>query len=188
MTLEQARQEIAEDLGALAESVEVAAEWVEVRCAPEQVAEVLRGVRDGRLRCDYFTFLTAVDYPPGSEEGGATGRFELFYHVRSLGERVAVLVRTWIERDRQSVRTVSDLYAGADWHERECYDLFGVVFAGHPDLTRILLPDDWSGHPLRKDYVDRNELPWTVERQWPEIVADRAPDTPSPKKPAKESP
>ncbi len=187
MTHAEAAQRILEDLAATGAEVEPCAEWVEVRCAAPALAEVVRGLRDGRVGFDYFTFVTAVDYPPGTEQGGAHGRFELFYHLRSLGNACAAVVRTWLERDRESIRTVSDLYAGANWHERECYDLFGVVFAGHPDLTRILLPDDWQGHPLRKDYVERNELPWTVSQQWPAIEPDRTPEAPPAKKPAKES-
>jgi NADH-quinone oxidoreductase subunit C len=187
VTPEEARQLIAEDLGARADSVEPSAEWIEVGCQAASIAEVLRGLRDGRVGFDYFTFLTAVDYPPGSEQGGAGGRFELYYHLRSIGSGIAALVRTWVERDRESVRTVSDLYAGADWHERECYDLFGVVFAGHPDLTRILLPDEWHGHPLRKDYAEVHSYPWTVREQWPAVEADRRPEEPVAKKPTKES-
>lgn len=186
MTLEEATSTVAADLGELAEAVSAAEEWLEVRCASGRVAEVVARLRDGSLGFDWFTFMTAVDYPPGSEQGGTRGRLELHYHLRSLGQRLAVVLRCWVERDGESVPSVSGLFAGADWHERECFDLFGVVFAGHANLTRILLPDDWRGHPLRKDWQDPGDYGFTVERQWPEMAHDRAPEAPAPKRGGKE--
>ncbi len=192
MTLEEAAKLVAEDLGDLASQVVAEADHVEIACDSETIAEVLRALRDGSVGFDYFTFMTAADYPPGSERGGEAGCLDLYYHIRSTSNGVAALVRTRAERDGKSVRTVSDLYMGADWHERECYDLFGVVFAGHPNLTRILLPDSWRGHPLRKDYDEAMEdLVYLPASRWPEIAADRMPETlgwspDSGKKPAKE--
>ncbi len=193
MTLTEAAQRVTEDLGALATGVVAEADEVRVACEVAVIADVVRALRDGSVGFDFFTFMTAADYPPGSEHGGEAGCLDLFYHLRSTRNGVAALVATTAARDGESVRTVSDLYRGADWHERECYDLFGVVFAGHPNLTRILLPDSWRGFPLRKDYDESMEdLTYTPDKRWPEIAADREPEKlawspdAGKKKPAKE--
>jgi NADH-quinone oxidoreductase subunit C len=79
-------------------------------------------------------------------------RFALNYHLLSVSERPRrVRLQTWVA-DAQSVRTVIPVWPTADWHEREAFDMMGIEFAGHPNLQRILLEDDWEGHPLRKDY------------------------------------
>jgi NADH-quinone oxidoreductase subunit C len=100
--------------------------------------------------------LTAVDYlkcerkdlPP---EVGPE-RFEVVANLLSLGERRRVRVRVQVPQAEPVVDSLWDLYPGAEAMEREVFDMFGVRFEGHPDLTRILMPDDWEGHPLRKDY------------------------------------
>ncbi len=100
--------------------------------------------------------LTAVDYlthpgralPPGVE----AERFEVVANLLSLSLRRRVRVRVQVPEDDPVVDTLWDLYPGAEAMEREVFDLLGVRFDGHPDLTRILMPEDWEGHPLRKDY------------------------------------
>ena len=94
---------------------------------------------------DMLGMVTAVDY--GEE-------FELVYRIRSREMRVGIIVRTRLPRIEPHITSVTDLWPGANWHEREVFDLFGITFDGHPDLRRLLLPDDWVGHPLRKDYED----------------------------------
>jgi NADH-quinone oxidoreductase subunit C len=97
---------------------------------------------------DYLLFVTAVDYP-------AQNLMELVYVVAAFegGEEFALVCR--IPRQEPRIQSVAGIWATAEWHEREVYDLFGVHFDGHPDLRRILLDDTWHGHPLRKDYVDQ---------------------------------
>lgn len=99
----------------------------------------------------FFSFVTAVDR--GAE-------FELVYHTRSWKDGAALFIRTSVPRDEALVATVTDVWPGAGWHEREVADLFGIVFAGHPDPRPLVLPDNWVGHPLRKDYEDD----WVVKR------------------------
>ncbi|MCY0908368.1 MAG: NADH-quinone oxidoreductase subunit C [Sulfobacillus thermotolerans] len=89
--------------------------------------------------------VLAVDYLPSRP------RFELVYHLYQPWKRARIRVKTRVAID-QSVPTVTTLWPGANWPEREAFDLFGIVFSGHPDLKRIYLPEDWDGHPLRKDY------------------------------------
>ena len=82
-------------------------------------------------------------------------------------------VRIEVDRERPHIPTVSDVWPTADWHEREAYDLLGIVFDGHPDLRRILCPDDWVGHPLRKDYefpLEYHGIPGTTEYDLPNPV------------------
>ena len=103
-----------------------------------------------RMRADGFDFLqnlTAVDWI--KEE-----RIELVYHLWSYARRQERVVKIDLPRAQPEAPSVADVWRAANWYEREQFDLFGVVFTGHPDLRRILLPDDWPGHPMRKDYVE----------------------------------
>ena len=79
-------------------------------------------------------------------------RFELNYHLLSIPNRQTLRLRVWVAGPDPVVDSLTPVYPTANWHEREIFDLFGVRFDGHPDLRRILLPDDWEGYPLRKDY------------------------------------
>jgi NADH-quinone oxidoreductase subunit C len=119
--------------------------WIEVD--PASLHDVLSFLRDDEeLRFDSLMCLSGVDYGTGDGLG-------VTYHLCStrLGHKITIKVK--VSRDDPVVPSVADLWRTADWHEREAYDLLGITFEGHPDLTRILLPDDWEGHPLRKDYV-----------------------------------
>lgn len=102
---------------------------------------------------DLFIDLFAVDYPSRPE------RFEVVYQLARMNGPERAFVHVAVPEETPVVPTVSDLVAGANWPEREAYDLFGLRFEGHPDLRRILLPDDWQGHPLRKDYPTRGTVP-----------------------------
>lgn len=94
---------------------------------------------------DLLAQVTATDWP------GREPRFWLSYDLYSTTHRHRLRVKVGLPEDDPRVPSVVGLYPTADWHERETYDLFGIVFEGHPDLRRILLPEDWEGHPLRKD-------------------------------------
>jgi NADH-quinone oxidoreductase subunit C len=104
--------------------------------------------------------VTAVDYltfphralPDDAPEGATRERFELVVQLMRLPVVARVRVRCQVPAANPTVPTITDLYAGADAPEREVFDMFGITFEGHPDLTRILMPEDWEGHPLRKDY------------------------------------
>ena len=126
-------------------------EWVEARVAPDELPTVARFLRDdARLQFNFLSSIAAVDYV---EKG-----FEVVYHLLSLpeGRRKLILKVTPAgDRDNPEVPTVTDIWPTANWHEREAWDLMGIRFTGHPDLRRILLREDWVGHPLRKDYQDR---------------------------------
>ena len=100
--------------------------------------------------------LCAVDYltHPGRTlpEGVTSERFEVVVNLVSLSMRQRVRIRVQVPESDPAVDSIVDVYAGSDAMEREAFDLMGIVFEGHPDMTRILMPEDWEGHPLRKDY------------------------------------
>jgi len=113
-------------------------------------AELLRS--DSTLAMDHFTDLTAIDRPEREPEGP---RFDVLLLLRSISKKQRIRVRTRVA-DGEALASVSDLWAGANWAEREVFDMFGIRFDGHPDLRRILLYPEFQGHPLRKDYpIDR---------------------------------
>ncbi|MSO52492.1 MAG: NADH-quinone oxidoreductase subunit C [Acidobacterium sp.] len=93
-----------------------------------------------------FSDVTAVDFYPNRDP-----RFDLVYHLVSPHRRARVRLKVRVNQDVE-VPTLTALFPGAGWPERELYDLFGIVFTGHADLRRLMMPDDWDGHPLRKDY------------------------------------
>jgi NADH-quinone oxidoreductase subunit C len=105
-----------------------------------------------RLGCLYLNWLSAIDW---KEEG-----FEVLCRVENLETGLALMMRTKLGAGEVHCASVVAVWKGADWMEREAYDMFGVVFDGHPDLRRILLADDWVGHPLRKDWVDTGYTPY----------------------------
>ena len=133
-----------------------------VYVAPENIRRALEPLRDAdALQFDILSYITAVDYHP------RTPRFEVVYDLYSLRQHHRVRVKckledTGSEEELPEMDSVADLYLTANWHERECYDLFGIRFAGHPDLRRILLPDRWDGHPLRKEEPFDGKRVWKV--------------------------
>ena len=124
------------------------------------VAEFLR--KEPSIRLDWLQNLSGVDYV-------ADEKMCVVYDLWSFELRHSFAVKVYCRRDNPRVPTVNDLWRTADWHEREAYDMFGIVFEGHPDLRRILCADDWVGFPLRKDYVFPREyhgIPGSVELDW----------------------
>ena len=125
--------------------------------APENVVEILKILKD-ELEFLYLVDLTAVDYL-----GIKTPRFEIVYYLHRFGEdyddNIRIRIKTKITEENPSIDSVTSLWTGADWLEREVYDMFGIVFKGHPDLRRILMPEDYEEYPLRKDFDVRNREP-----------------------------
>jgi len=116
---------------------------------PEQLLTVARQLRDHEaLAFSFLSDLTGVDC--------ADGTFEVVYHLLSIKHRSRVRLKVRITWGTE-LPSVAGIWPTANWHEREAYDLLGITFAGHPDLKRILTPDGFSGHPLRKEYPLRGE-------------------------------
>ena len=119
---------------------------------PDRIADVCLELRNNpKTYFDFLSCLTGVDY------GVDDGRFGVVYHLSSIPYHLQLTLKVSKVNDRSednlpSFPSLSSVYRTADWHEREAYDLTGIFFEGHPDLRRILLPDDWEGYPLRKDY------------------------------------
>lgn len=107
-----------------------------------EICQALATERD--FSFDYLASVSGLDL---------TDRFFIVYHLVSLRYRVRLVLKVEVPANDTTIDTVSDIWPAANWHEREQYDLFGFTFRGHPDMRRILLPEDWVGHPLRKDYM-----------------------------------
>ncbi len=117
---------------------------------PHRIVEICRVLRDAPdLRYTFLADLTAVDWPDRDP------RYDVVYHLMSMETRAVVRLKTRVGAEGEespALPSVTDVWASANWCEREVFDLFGINFEGHPDLLRLLMPVDWVGHPLRKDY------------------------------------
>jgi NADH-quinone oxidoreductase subunit C len=141
---------IQEQLGSVTPSVSGA--LVTIDTPPDRWQALGRAAREA-VGCLYFSWLSAIDW---KEQG-----LEVVCRVENLESGFALMLRTKLGPGNVHCPTLTSVWKGADWMERECFDMFGVVFDGHPDLRRILLGQDWpSGHPLRKDFVDAEYLPY----------------------------
>ncbi len=141
-----------------------------------RIRDILALLRDhADLRFDRLSDLTAIDYL----DLGRDPRFAVVYHLMSRSSLARLRVRALVPEDDPSIASVVGLFPSANWPEREVYDLFGIVFEGHPDLNRILLPDDWDGHPLRKDYpIGAEEVQFSfneaeIAAQYPQTLEER---------------
>ncbi|GAA4574180.1 NADH-quinone oxidoreductase subunit C [Micromonospora coerulea] len=115
---------------------------------PERIAEVCQVMRDDlALRFELCSSVSGVDYL-----GAESRRLHVVYQLTSMTYRRRVRLEAAVSAEDPHLPSVTAVYPTADWQERETYDMFGIVFDGHPNLTRILMPDDWEGHPQRKDY------------------------------------
>jgi NADH-quinone oxidoreductase subunit C len=118
---------------------------------PAAIADVCRFMKtDADLACDCLSNLSGVDYPKRNA-------IQVVYHLYSYRHRHLFALKVDAPRDDPRVVSVAGVWRAAEWLEREVFDLLGVVFEGHPDLRRILMPEDWPGHPLRKDFVEPEE-------------------------------
>ncbi|HEY4397349.1 MAG TPA: NADH-quinone oxidoreductase subunit C [Acidimicrobiia bacterium] len=139
------------------------------------------------LECDYLSFIAGIDWQPAPREGdeaggdtsspvqptettfgvaGSAGRMQVFAHVESTKRHWGVTLKTDVDERDPHVDSWVTTYPGADWHERECWEMFGVAFDGHPSLRHLYLPSEFEGHPLRKDYP----LLARIVKPWPGLV------------------
>lgn len=100
----------------------------------------------------YFDSLSCLT---GIDNGAEAGTMEVMYNLYSIPYDIHLGLNVELERSDPNIDSVTDIWQGANWHEREAYDLLGIKFRSHPDLRRILMPDDWEGYPLRKDYEEQ---------------------------------
>jgi NADH-quinone oxidoreductase subunit C len=152
--------------GAVGGEAKIAFDTVKVRVAPEQWVSTLTTARD-ELGLVFFSFLSAVDWSAEVEVGDPPGdeveeRFELLAAVGDLGAGRRVIFTTDLAKDSPVIPSVVDVFPGANWHEREAHEMFGIEFVGHPNLANLYLPDSFMGNPLRKSYplLSREVKPW----------------------------
>jgi NADH-quinone oxidoreductase subunit C len=141
---ERLKARFGEDVGPLSEPK------IDAYCTVkrERIIEICRFLKsEPGLEMDFLEDLTAVDWPKRNV-------IEVVYHLVSYKHRHVIVLKVEADRAAPTVASVEAIWKTANWFEREVYDLFGVQFPGHPDLRRIMLPDDWIGHPLRKDYQE----------------------------------
>lgn len=124
---------------------------------PEMIVEVCEELRDNEKT--WFDFLSCLS---GIDHGAEGNKFSVVYHLASIPYNRQLVLKVVKEHSRDPedlpvFNSVSSVWHTAEWHEREAYDLVGIMFEGHPDMRRILLPDDWEGYPLRKDYQAAEE-------------------------------
>jgi NADH-quinone oxidoreductase subunit C len=142
----------------------------------------------GTLECDYLSFVSGIDWMPAPKEGGddaggdtsapvqpsevtygaagSDGRFQVFARVQSTHRHWGVILKADVDEESLLVQSWTSVYPGADWHERETWEMYGFVFEGHPALRHLYLPSEFEGHPLRKDYP----LLSRVVKPWPGLV------------------
>ncbi len=143
----QIHEIVKEKLGdaALEDKADAAEPYIVVR--PDAIEDLAFFCRDdSRLRFDLLSAITGVDYPDRKV-------IEVIYCLDSTVHKHWLIVKVALDRENPRIATVENVWRTADWHERETFDLLGVVFEGHHNLIRILCAEDWEGHPLRKDYV-----------------------------------
>jgi NADH-quinone oxidoreductase subunit C len=112
--------------------------------APEHIKDAAHAIKAAGYNA--FEDVSAVDWFPSSP------RFQVSYHILSHAHKERIRLRVMLPAESPTVETVTSVWPGANFYEREVFDLFGIHFEGHPNLRRIMMPDDWNGHPLRKDY------------------------------------
>lgn len=155
MTVQEIIQKIKEKFpdGVVEEKLDVLEQHAVIKT--ENIFDICKFLKeDAELAMDSLMCLTSIDTKTD---------FEVAYSLFSYAKRHRITLKVRVPRDNARVPSVEGLWKTANWHEREAYDLMGIVFTGHPNLTRILLPEDWVGHPLRKDYKFPEEyhgIPW----------------------------
>ena len=138
----------------LASGVLAGAEWITIR--REDLREAMQTLQ-ARGFASYL-FMTCVDHLATPVVEKPPERYELVYQLRDMSAHRELRVRVFVPEADPTAPSLHDIYTPANWDERETWDMFGIEFEGHPDLTRILMPDDWVGHPLRRDYPVGGEV------------------------------
>ena len=127
-------------------SWEIAFDELNICVAPSNLHNFVSFLKtDANCQFSSLVDITAVDYPERSD------RFDIVYHFLSMYQNKRIRLRVAVRED-EMLPSICDIHPSANWFEREVFDMFGIIFENHPQLTRILMPDDWIGHPLRKDY------------------------------------
>ena len=158
---EQALARVEGVLGDLVSEAHLNHGQVDITCPPENLVEVMTRLRDDdELMCKFFTFLSGVDRTEFADEPGG---LEVLIHVYSPEHVIHANVHVPVDVEDPVCPSITTVYAGAVWHERETWEMFGVKFEGHPRLVHLYLSEDFEGHPLRRSF----KLPSRVVKEWP---------------------
>lgn len=167
VTAEEGLERVQAALGDLARDANLNHGHVDVTVAPENLVEVATILRDhDDLRCHFFTFLSGVDRSElGGEDDDAEGHrgLEVLIHLYSPEHVLHVTVHVPLPLEGAVCPSISGVFGGAEWHERETWEMFGIAFRGHPRLVHLYLPEDFEGNPLRKTF----KLPSRIVKAWP---------------------
>ncbi len=162
MTAEEISNKLSEEFGEKIVETDIESVQPSVTIDPSSIKEICKYLKnDPAMKFNSLMCLSGVDH---DEEN-----LRIVYNLDSLELRHKITLYVIVPKESPVVDTVSDVWNTADWHEREAYDLFGFTFNGHPDHRRILLPDDWEGFPLRKDYVVQEtygglQIPYSLDK------------------------
>jgi NADH-quinone oxidoreductase subunit C len=158
---EDALARVQEAVGERASEYEVNHGDVELTCLPKDFHVVARTLRDAEgIRCKFFTFLSAVDRTEVTDNPGG---LEVLLHVYSPEHVISVNVHVPVDLENPTCTSITDIYLGALWHERECCEMYGIHFEGHPKLVNLYLPEDFEGHPGLRSF----KLPSRHVKEWP---------------------
>ena len=152
---EEYRSRVSSKLGGVTSDLEIRFGQIWATAERENLVEVVRTLKeDPELACDYFTFLSAIDW---QEKG-----FEVLVVLYSTVHLCTVRIKVPVSKADARVPSITGVFRGADWHERECAEMFGIHFDGHPNLVKLYLPPDFEGHPLLKSFrlASRTYKPW----------------------------
>ena len=143
--------------------------------APEKIHDVMGYLKDDpELNFDYLSNITGADYLNEEREP----RFEVIYELHSIDKNHSIRIRVGLEEEATTIATVSDLWKGALYPERELFDMFGFNVLGHPNLSRLIMPDEWEGNPLRKDYpLITEEVTFSHNREFKQDLVKSKPPT-----------
>ena len=158
---EQALQRVESALGQRARDLSLTYGQIDFTCDPSELVAVATALRDDpELRLEFFTFLTAIDR---SEFADDPGGLEVLVHLYAPDRAVHVNIHVPLDAERPTCPTLTGLFRGSDWHERETAEMFGIHFEGHPKLVNLYLPEDFEGHPLLRSF----KIPTRLVKDWP---------------------
>ena len=166
LTPDEALDRIQTASGDLATDARLNFDGVDLTCEPGNFVELMGILRDAEgVECSFFTFLSAIDRTAfgGPDKPQMAGGLEVLCHVYSPDRALHVTVHVPVDLDDPSCPTITGVYGGAEWHERECAEMFGIHFEDHPNPVKLYLPEDFEGHPLRKSF----KLPGRIIKEWP---------------------
>ena len=161
---EDALERVRSAVGGRVDNLRLNFNQVDLFCSPANLVEVATTLRDTpEVGCRFFTFLSAVDRSEFGEDNGGDNPLEVLVHLYSPEHVISVTIHVPVDPKDPNCPTLSNVFAGANWHEREAHEMFGIHFEGHPSLVNLYLPEDFEGHPGLRSF----KLPTRFVKDWP---------------------